>query len=85
MLGMADGQVVFVIVNVADVMVAVLKEDCGGSKVVGGGVQAHDEAAGEQVLTPHLVLRLWVDEDVGEGSGRVADIATPVKDLEQFT
>ena len=37
MLGMSDGQVVFVIVNMADVMVAVLKEDCCGSKVVGRG------------------------------------------------
>ena len=39
MLGMSDGQVVFVIVNMADVMVAVLKEDCCGSKVVGGGAR----------------------------------------------
>ena len=79
------GEEVLVVVDMADVPVTVPKEDGSGSEVVRGRIQAHNEAAGEQVLTAHLVVRVRVDEDVGEGSGCVADIAAPLKNVEQLT
>ena len=84
LLGMSDGEDVLIVLDVANEPVAVLEEDGGGAKVVGRRVQAHDEASGEQVLTPHLAVRARVDEDVGEGSGRVANVAAPVEYLEQI-
>ena len=62
-----------------------LKEDGGGSEVVRWGIKTHDEAAGEEVLTAHLIVGFGVDEDVGEGCGCVSHIATSVEHAEEVT
>ena len=82
---MSDGKVVLVVLDVADVLLSGVKEDGGGSKVIRWRIKTYDEAAGEEVLTAHLIVGVRVDEDVGEGSGCVSHIATSVEHAEEIT
>ena len=77
-------QDVLVVVDQANMLVAGIEEDLLRAEIVRRRVKADDEMAREQILLQRLVIGVRIDEDVGEGRGRVADIAAAVKQREQL-
>ena len=78
-----DGQQVFIVGDVRDELPVGVEEEAVRSEVVGRGVQADYEVDWEQFLAAHVVLATRVDEDVGEWSRRVPDVAAALEEVQE--
>ena len=77
-------QDILVVVDQPDVPVAGIEKHLLRAEIVRWRIQPDDEMPREQVLLQRLVIGVGVDEDVGEGRRRVADIAAAMEQREQL-
>ncbi|MNL06687.1 hypothetical protein D3C87_1273300 [compost metagenome] len=82
---MLDRKIIFVVIDLANDFVGLIKKNLAGTKIVGRRIEANDEVFREQVCPLHLIGAIGVNKDVGERGRRVTNVTATVKHLQKIT
>ncbi|MEQ9565340.1 MAG: hypothetical protein RLN85_05895, partial [Pseudomonadales bacterium] len=85
---MFDGKHIVIVVDIPQpsrrfIIRQALDKDFVTAEIIGWSIKADDKVLRKQVFREHFLVLIRIDENIREGSCRVADIATPVERVQK--